>query len=264
MYAEAEIGNIVRFGPPAEGTPPGSSHRLDHDLLQRNNIVGFESASEDTHAFSVLRSQVLKHAHASGEQVFATTSVQPGNGKTHVAVNLAAILSRIHPTILVELDLRRPSVGARIGLPSAHPGVEDYLSGQAPLRETAVRVEGFDLVIHRARCPVANPEKLLASARLADMINMIRNDDSHPICIIDTPPGAIHHDDIMLIAPVIDGILMVVEEGRTSKHSLVETIRSLSPTPVIGSVLNRSISSPRQTNDYDYYYALPLDSAGRS
>ncbi len=255
MHAEVEIDNIVRFDPPAEGAPPRSAHRLDHMWLTRNNIVGFEPASKDTHPFSVLRSQLLKHTKSSGERVFALTSVQPANGKTHVAANLAAILSRIHPTILIELDLRRPSVGHRLGLPNDLPGVDDYLFGEASMREAAIRIDGFDLSVYRARRPVANPEKYLASTRLAEMFQALRTDPARPICIVDTPPGAIHHDDVMLIAPAIDGIIMVVEEARTAKHALVETIKSLSPTPVIGSVLNKSVSTRRDTNDYDYYYA---------
>lgn len=253
MQPKADADNIIRLDPPGDGPPPLEDHNLDHALLELNNIVGFAPASEDTHAFSILRSMLLKHAHSSNEQIFAVTSVQPGNGKTHVAVNLAAILSRIHPTILVELDLRRPTIGQRLGLASSHPGIDDYLPGHASLNETSIRIDGFDLTVYRARRPNGNPEKLLASTRLIEMFTSIRSTTSHPICIVDTPPGAIYHDDIMLIAPAIDGIMMVVEESRTSKRALIDAIKSLSPTPVIGSILNKSISSPRQTNDYAYY-----------
>ena len=123
MRAEAETGKIVSIAPPVSGDTPTADQMLDPELLRRNLIVGFESTdSENVHPFSVLRSQLLKHVRATGSRVFAVMSVQPGNGKTHVAVNLAAALSRIHPTTLVELDLRRPSIGQTLGLSPIRPG----------------------------------------------------------------------------------------------------------------------------------------------
>lgn len=254
MRSEAETGKIISIAPPAGGDAIAADHMLDPELLRRNLVVGFASAdSEDVHPFSVLRSQLLKHVRTTGSRVFAVMSVQPGNGKTHVAVNLAAALGRIHPTILVELDLRRPSIGQSLGLSPIRPGIDDCLGGSATLQESAMRIEGTQLTVHRVRTPKINPETLLSSGALAELTDTIRNAADRPICIIDTPPAVIH-DDIMLIAPAVDGVIMVVEEARTSKRALVSTIRSLSPTPVIGAVLNRSISSPLQTSEYEYYY----------
>ncbi|WP_447930853.1 CpsD/CapB family tyrosine-protein kinase [Sphingopyxis fribergensis] len=254
MRAEAETGKIVSIAPSINGDATTADHMLDPELLRRNLVVGFESTdSEDVHPFSVLRSQLLKHVRATGSRVFAIMSVQPGNGKTHVAVNLAAALSRIHPTVLVELDLRRPSLGQALGLSPIRPGIDDTLAETATLQEFGMRIDGTKLTVHRVRTSKANPEALLSSDKLTELTNAIRNSDDQPICIIDTPPAVIH-DDIMLIAPAVDGIIMVVQEARTSKRALVNTIKSLSPTPVIGTVLNRSISSPLQTAEYEYYY----------
>jgi Mrp family chromosome partitioning ATPase len=230
-----------------------TDYALDPDLLFNNRVVGFDPPSEDVHPFFILRSQLLKHVQFTRQHVIAVTSVQPGNGKTHISVNLAAALGRIRPTVLVELDLRRPSIGQRLGLPSDQPGIDDYLAGDAELGETGVQISGTKLTVHAVRRPHTNPENLLASARLIEMTSEIRKADDQTICIIDTPPAVIH-DDIMLIAPAIDGIIMVVQEARTSKQALINTIRSLNPTPVIGSVLNMSISAIQQKNDYGEYY----------
>lgn len=254
MRAEAETGKIVSIAPPVSGDTPTADQMLDPELLRRNLIVGFESTdSENVHPFSVLRSQLLKHVRATGSRVFAVMSVQPGNGKTHVAVNLAAALSRIHPTTLVELDLRRPSIGQTLGLSPIRPGIDDALGELATLQDTGMRIDGTKLTVHRVRTPKANPEGLLSLDKLTALTNAIRNSDDQPICIIDTPPAVIH-DDIMLIAPAVDGVIIVVQEARTSKRALVNMIKSLSPTPVICAVLNRSLSSPLQMNEYEYYY----------
>ena len=77
--------------------------------------------------------------------------------------------------------------------------------------------------------------------------------EENPICIIDTPPAMVH-DDIMMILPAADGILMVAQEGKTSKHALTSTISSLAPNPIIGTILNMSLSSPRPVRGYEQYY----------
>jgi capsular exopolysaccharide synthesis family protein len=264
MHAEAETGKIVPLNPlagDAAATPdqklgPIRDHMLDPELLRRNLMVGFESTnSEDAHPFSVLRSELLKHVRCTGKRVFAIMSVQPGNGKTHVSINLAAALARIHPTALVELDLRRPSVGQYLGLPGYHAGIDDYLLGHADLQDTGIQIHDTELTVHRVRNPNPNPENMLSSSKLLELADAIRNSDNQPICIIDTPPAVIH-DDIMLIAPAVESIIMVVQEGRTSRRALTKTIKSLSPTPVIGTVLNMSISSPPQTSEYGDYFLL--------
>lgn len=256
MRTDVETAKILQLAAAADSAQPAEEFQLDTDLLLRNLITGFEPANSESHPYFVMRSQLQKHAASTNRRVFAVTSVQPGNGKTHVAVNLAAALSRIRPTVLIELDLRRPSIGDRLGLPADHPGVDDYLAGTHDFAETGIRIEGFNLTVHRVRQPHIEAENLLASPRLTEMTNAIRQAEDQPICIVDTPPAVVH-DDMMLIAPASDGILMVVQEAYTTKRALLDTIKSLAPTPIVGSILNMSVSSSQPSRDYDYYYGGP-------
>jgi len=257
MRTDIETAKILQLAAGADSAQPADDEfALDTSLLLQNLITGFEPANSESHPYFVMRSQLLKHAASTEQRVFAVTSVQPGNGKTHVAVNLAAALSRIRPTVLIELDLRRPSIGDRLGLPADHPGSDDYLSGTHDFAASGIPIAGFDLTVHRVRQPHIEAENLLASPRLTEMANAIRQAENQPICIIDTPPAVVH-DDMMLIAPASDGILMVVQEAHTTKRALLDTIKSLAPTPIIGSILNMSISSSQPSRDYDYYYGGP-------
>lgn len=231
--------------------PPGSVE-LWQPHLAENLIIGFEHFDERAHPFFGIRSQLLRHAKVTGQRIFAVTSVQPRNGKTLVAVNLAAVLSRISPTVLLELDLRRPSIGARLGLPQDRAGVDDFLEGRASWRNTGTRIRDFDLTVHRVRELRDNAEQLLASPGLGELLAEIRASADNPICIVDSPPAVVG-DDIMLIARAIDGVLMVVEEARTPKRALLDAINALSPTPVVGTILNRSLSSTSPGIDYDHY-----------
>jgi Mrp family chromosome partitioning ATPase len=253
MQLKAHPANFVKafdLKPPQRWQP--DSIELPHATLAANLVVGFEPRNERAQPFFGLRSQVLKHVEETQQRVLAVTSVQPGNGKTHIAVNLAAALSRITPTVLVELDLHRPTVGSRLGLPSDHLGIDDFLDGGCAWHQAAMHVGGFDLDVYRVREPRDAAEGLLTGPRMAEFFEHLRAHPARPVCIVDTPPTIIG-DDIMLISRVIDGVLMVVQEARTPKRALREAIRTLHPTPIIGSVLNMSITQPPCAQDYGYY-----------
>lgn len=253
MNAERRLAMLE---PPAwsvEAPLTGGGFSPDPAILAANRIVGFQRTDERVHPFFVMRSHLLKHAQATGQRVFAVTSVGPGDGKTHVTMNLAAALSRIYPTVLVELDLHWPSLGQRIGLPPVCRGIDDYLDGSAEPGETGVRVAGFDLTLHPVRMRRFNAEDLLASPRLGSFIQGLREAEGSPICLIDTPPALVN-DDLTLIARAVDGMLMVVQEAKTRARALRDVVKTLSPTPLVGSILNMSISSMPSKVDHAYYY----------
>jgi protein-tyrosine kinase len=236
---------------------------LDPEHLAKNRIWGFGPANEHFYPYLMMRSNLLQHVRATGHQIIAGTSVEQGNGKTHTAINLAAALSRITPTILLELDLRRPTIGERLGLPDTASGVEAFLKGEATWHETRLAIQGSDLSVHRVGHACSNAEALLSSAWLSNAIQRIRDTKNRPVCIIDTPPALVG-DDLALIARVVDGFLLVAQESRTRKRGLLEVVKALRPAPVIGSVLNLSITEPLQAVDYNYYYnQSPSPDAGQ-
>ncbi len=252
---QAETGRVHRMAV-MKPTEPGDADPDGDDLRPRaladNLVVGFEQLNERAQPFIAMRSQLIKHANETGERIFAVTSVQPGNGKTHVAVNLAAALSRIVPTMLIELDLRHPSIAARLGLSHPATGIDDFLSGEARWPEVGTRIRGFDLRVFPAREPRRRAEELIGSARFGLLFDAVRTAENGPICIVDTPPIAID-DDFMRIAQATDGVLMVVEEGRTTRAALVDALHRIHPVPMLGVILNKSIGARSAARDYDYY-----------
>lgn len=236
----------------SNGTPPPAL--LDRDALLRNGIFGFEYQDPRTQTFVLLRSLALRKLAKADARLLAITSSEPQNGKSFVAANLAAALGRIHPACLVDLDLRRPVVAERFGLTPV-AGVDDYLRGHRPLSDIAVPVAGENLTI----VPVAEPSDvsadLLAGERAATLFSALRALPGQPVCILDTPP-ILEGDDMMIIARHVDAVLLVIEEGRTRQRELREVLRLLGPTPLLGTVLNKSIA-PLKSTSYGYYRAAP-------
>jgi len=225
---------------------------LDRERLLENGIFGLEYTDPRARNFILLRSQVMSGFHAEGGRILVVTSTQAGNGKTFVTANLACALSMIQPTVLVDLDLRRPTMAARFGL-TVNAGVDDYLLGDCEWEDVGQKVAGLDLTLYPVRQARNDSSTLLSLDRLAGAMAAIRSASHQPICIVDTPPALIL-DDVMLIARNADGVLMVVEEGRTTSADLKEALRLLATTRIVGTVLNKSMTSGhRRRYEYDYY-----------
>lgn len=223
----------------------------DRETLLANGIFGLEPMDIRARSFLLLRTQLLGRFHAPGGRVLAITSTQPGDGKTYVTANVAAALSTIHPTILVDLDLRRPTLSSRFGV-EVTCGIDDFLAGDAEWGDVGVQLGSGALTLYGVREPRRDSARLLASDRLRLMLSHFRARADAAICIVDTPPVLVV-DDMMLIVRNVDGALIILEEGRTRTKDVAEALRILGPTPIVGSVLNKSLTAEPISRGYDYY-----------
>lgn len=224
---------------------------LNRPTLRRNGIYSFDHLDPKARSFTLLRSQLLQSIDLSRSQVIAITSTQPANGKSFVAANLAVSLGRVHHTILIDLDLHRPTLGDRFGLPSI-AGVDDYLAGDTGLMGALCQLLDTDLSILPVRKERDDATDLLFSPRLEQLFDELRAQPGNPICIVDTPP-TLALEDIIAISQHLDGVLLVVEEGRTTTEELQEAVSILGSTPIIGTILNKSLTSHRKASSKEYY-----------
>lgn len=224
------------------------------DALADRFIFGFRSGDSRARPFKLLRTRIAKLAEESGVKLIGVTSAAPNVGKTFVAANLAAALSRLADTHVcaIDLDMHRPALGPRFGMTEGE-GVHDYLSGEiADVRTIGRQINDERLVLVPGfRRPVATGE-LLSGPSGDALFASLRALPAGTLVIIDMPP-IFADDDAVIIANRIDGYLLVVEDGRTTKKQVEETIRMLSPAPVLGTVLNRY--NRRLFND-DYGYGV--------
>ena len=230
----------------AEATP---------EQLDGQNIVGFRNSDTRARPFKLLRSQILKQCDDRGFKVIGVTSAAPNVGKTFVASNLAAAMSRIADldVYLIDLDLHRPAIATRFSMEEG-AGVHDYLTGAEPdMHAIARRINQERLiVIPGFRRDVATGE-LLSSARAEEMFAALHALPSNAVVIIDMPP-IFADDDAVIIGQRIDAFVLVIEDGRTTRKQVRETVRLLAPTPLIGSVLNR-FQNQFFTDEYGYGFS---------
>lgn len=128
---------------------------LRPDHLERNRIVAYNKNSNMGGAFDLLRTQVLKVMEENGWRTLAITSPTPEAGKTVLAINLAMSIAH-HTTktaLLVDFDLRRPMVGACLGLPM-EKSLNELLDNEAELQEVLVNPTLPRFVVLPTREPI--------------------------------------------------------------------------------------------------------------
>jgi protein-tyrosine kinase len=225
---------------------------ISSDQLDEQNIVGFRNADTRARPFKLLRSQILRRVHEDGLRVLGITSASPNVGKTFVATNLAAALSRIADmnVILIDLDLHRPAVASRFSFSPDSKGIHDVLTGDATMEDVARRVgEERLIVVPGFRRDVATGE-LLTNPRGDAMFAGLHGAGPNTIVLVDMPP-IFADDDAVIISKQLDGYLLIAQDGRTTAKQVKETIRLLSPTPMVGAVLNR-FRTQLLMDDYGY------------
>src|SRR3990172_1538446 len=188
-------------------------------LHARRVITGTET-DEVTAAYKMLRTQVLQRMVAKNWNALAITSPGPGQGKTLTAINLAISLAReVHHTVLlVDLDMRRPSIHRYLGL-SVQFGISDVLTNGTPLQQVLVNPGIERLVVLPGREPLHNSSEMLASPRMKQLVKDLKSRYTTRMILFDLPP-LLSADDALAFAPYVDAALMVVAEGQTTRDEL--------------------------------------------
>ena len=176
------------------------------------------------------------------------TSTVPQEGKSMTAANLACMLALTtqQKVLLMEGDLRRPSLSDKFGI-GRNPGLCECLKGVRALTSCVYYLESANLWIFPAGSAQSNALELLQSGQLPAIMNQLA--ELFDWIIIDSPP-VLPLGDTSVWARVADGILLVTRQGTTEKRHLQRGLEALEPKKLIGTLLNCSQSS----SDYHYYY----------
>ena len=225
---------------------------LNHNLLAKNRIVTFNKNNHLSLGFDILRTQVIDKMLKNGWRTMAVTSPIPACGKTMVSINLA--MSIAHHTdktaMLVDFDLRRPSVSKYLGL-SSGPTLNDVLSGDATVSESLVNPELDRFVILPTAMPIKHSSEVLSSRKVSNLITEFRERYAERIVIFDLPP-LLGTDDAMAMLSQVDCVLVVVGDGMVSKTDLEESMRYIDQDKLLGTILNKAKIPQTQRGYYEY------------
>jgi capsular exopolysaccharide synthesis family protein len=205
-------------------------------------------ASIYAEAIRTARTGIMLSAIDSPSKILVVSSSVPGEGKSSFAANLAVAHAEGRRTLLIEADLRRPTVAAHLHLPPDVPGLVDLLTGRATMSQCIQRAPGSSLYVMPAGSSADAPLELLCSGRFGELIERLAK--ACDIVIIDSPPVHVVSDPAVL-ARLSTGILFVVKAGTTPYALARRSIRTLESAgaTVVGIALNQL-----DFRDADRYY----------
>ena len=188
-----------------------------------------------------IRSDLLLSGIDSPQKVVLLTSSLPNEGKTTVACNLAFAFSQIKKTLLMEADMRRPTIARVLGADGRRTGLSELVAGSAPLDECVYAAEKSNLwVLQSGRVPL-NPLEMISSHRFSEVMETLKK--AFDVIIIDSPPLQVVSDALVL-SQFASSVLYVVKADSTpyplARHGLTQMKRVSEPALVgIGAVLNQ-------------------------
>jgi len=222
---------------------------LDADHLERHRVVAHKKTHPASWTFDVLRTQVLQKMDENGWRTLAVTSPSVASGKTVVSINLAISIAQQtdRTALLVDFDLRRPSVASVLGLMRPQ-SLNDVLDGRVDVGAALVNPGVERLVVLPTNVPVARASEVLSSVMVSNLVDELRDRYSDRIVIFDLPP-VLAADDVMAVLPRIDCVLLVVGSGGSTQNEVEEAMNRLSKANLLGVVLNKD-EAPAQNAYY--------------
>jgi succinoglycan biosynthesis transport protein ExoP len=218
--------------------------------------------SPSAEAYRHLRTSLLLSSAGQPPKTILVTSSQPSEGKTTTAINTAIMLAQTGADVLiVDCDLRRPRVHANFGVSNAR-GLTNYLSGERDL-DTLVQTYGklANLKVLTSGPIPPNPAELLGSTEMRRLLTALSERFTH--IVIDSPP-AISFTDASILSTLVDGVMLVVHGGRSSRGVVRRAKQQLVDVGanIFGVVLNNvRLDAPDYyySGYYSNYYANPED-----
>lgn len=201
-----------------------------------------------------LRMKFLRENETKTAQVLMVTSTLPGEGKTTMASNLALSLSQSGArVILVDLDLRKPSVKKNLGISVRSKGMGYLLTKGGNAREYLLSVEESGLRLLADDEPTGSLRTKAASRRLNAILEELRQEADY--IILDTPPSGLLADS-GAVAHLADGTIYVIRAGVPQVSHILDVFQFLgeSGTKIMGCVLNGVHGSRSGYGYYGYGY----------
>jgi capsular exopolysaccharide synthesis family protein len=221
-------------------------------------VVKVNDKSSSSEAFRSIRTNIafmLDNSKASGQMLFVTSSLAR-EGKTFVAINLAAIFAASEKKVLlIGLDLRRQKLLDYLGLPHKKGLTNHLIDSQSTIDDFIFPLEGYDnLFVLPAGDIPPNPAELLMSDRVGEVFNELKTKFEY--IIVDTAPSGLV-TDTLLAAKHADAVIYLIRAGHTDKRTLhiPEGFHREKKLPNMALLLNDAPKSASYGYPYGYSYS---------
>jgi len=239
-----------KLGAPLLGYLPlerKNKSKLPFEGFRLEEIGGFSEA------IRTVRTSLMLHNIEKQSRIVVVTSTVPGEGKSTVSLNLARVLGQVERVLLIDADMRRPTMSRVIDLPRGSAGLAELASGEAELADVVYRMDGHEVDVISSGVIPSNPLELLESSRLEEVLAQVRG--LYDRVIIDCAP-ILAVSDALVLSTKADELVYVVKASATDSNLVEKGLRRLKEinAPLVGVILNQ-VNVAKASREGGYYTA---------
>jgi succinoglycan biosynthesis transport protein ExoP len=207
-------------------------------------------------AMRTVRTSVVLSGIDKPHKVIMLTSSVPSEGKSTSAINLAVALGQMEKVLLIDGDMRKPTIAKVLNLPPNSPGLSNVVAATSTLDDCILHMEDANIDVLTAGLVPPNPLELLSSQKFAELIRSLS--EKYDRIIIDSPPTLLVSDSLIM-SKVSHAVLYVIRSDTTAYNTARTGVNRLlaAKAPVIGVILNKvnMKKAARYYGTYSGYYA---------
>lgn len=210
--------------------------------------------SNYSESIRTIRTGVMLSGLDNPHKIILVTSSVPSEGKSSLSCNLAMAVGQMEKVLLIDADMRRPTIGRTFGFNPATPGLSNLVAGTETLEQCINSLDGTGIDVMTSGIVPPNPLELLSSKKFEQIL--ISLSEKYDRVIIDSAPTQAVSDSIML-SRYASAVIYVVKSDETPYHVAEQGIKRMHEVkaPLLGVVLNKVDVSKSQGyyGKYGYY-----------
>jgi len=211
----------------------------DDNHIDKNMVTLLKPQSFEAEQFKILRTNLLFPSSGKSPRTIMVTSAVPDEGKSLIAANLAVSIAQSiqEYVLLIDCDIRRPCIHTQFGF-GVVPGLSDHLSRGIPVSSLLLKTKVNKLSILPGGTLTHNPSELVSSQKMSRLLQEVKYRYSDRFIVIDSPPPKLTAESSALSRQV-DGVLLAIEYGRTSREMVSDLVNTIGKEKIIGIVFNK-------------------------
>lgn len=255
MFSETKVNSKASLIDMAKNLVGKENKKTKIKLESKTSEIVLLSSplSRESESFRGIRASIQCSGLTEIPHKIMVTSGQKGDGKSTVAVNLATTFAQASiKTLLIDADLRIPSMYKFFDCERNTPGLVDYLNGEVDYTDVIMESPVPSLHVLLAGHHTRTPGELLSSRQMVELIELLSME--YDQIIIDTPPVC-HVADALLLSKLVDAVALVVRSNKTPRpvaeyaYSRLKQVHA----PILGTILNAA-SKIASFREPEYYY----------
>ncbi|SLM30636.1 putative Non-specific protein-tyrosine kinase [Desulfamplus magnetovallimortis] len=213
--------------------------RINPSVVAANRGVCISPAADEIQRYKILRTRIQQRSEGSTLNTIMITSARKKEGKTVNAINMAFTFARAmnQTVLLVDCDFTGQDVHKYLGIDSQFSLI-DYFMEEVPLNELIIWPGIDKLTIISGNRTVLDGSEILSSHAMAELVREMKTRYDDRYVLFDAPP-VLDHAEAISMAPMMDGIIMVVEAGVTPEQDVKKAVSMLPKEKFLGFVLNK-------------------------